>query len=246
MKPKKIFYNYVMGGSEESFLDEGELDFFPEDYFEEPTPALKEYDPDYRHSKCPAFKEYYKNTWVMKQCFPLGMLYKSADQYLETNLGQDVFDEYFMVGDGWLDGTHPEVQFKQGYCFWTEDSDVWIEQFQHPEMTRKGLDVVSGTFPISVWQRPINLGFTIKTYDKNIWLEKGSPLCYVRFSSQRTRDVKFTLEKRSIPKEVLKRQLQSLWLKDWHKNFSWNLIKQRLRKEEEQENKCPFDFLWKR
>ena len=39
-----------MGGSEESFLDEGELDFFPEDYFEEPTPALKEYDPNYRHS----------------------------------------------------------------------------------------------------------------------------------------------------------------------------------------------------
>ena len=92
MKTKKIFYNYVMGGSEESFLDEGELDFFPDDYFEEPTPALKEYDPDYRHSKCPAFKEYYRNTWVMKQCFPLGMLYKSADQYLETNLGQDVFD----------------------------------------------------------------------------------------------------------------------------------------------------------
>jgi hypothetical protein len=45
---------------------------------------------------------------------------------------------------------------------------------------------------------------------------------------------------------VLKRQLQSLWLKDWHKNFSWNLIKQRLRKEEETEKKCPFDFLWKK
>ena len=41
MKTKKIFYNYVMGGSEESFLDEGELEFFPDDYFEEPTPALK-------------------------------------------------------------------------------------------------------------------------------------------------------------------------------------------------------------
>ena len=51
-----------------------------------------------------------------------------------------------------------QIQFKQGYCFWTEDTDVWIEQFQHPDMTRMGLDVVSGTFPISVWQRPINLG----------------------------------------------------------------------------------------
>ena len=153
-----------MGGSEESFLDEGELDFFPEDYFEEPTPALKGYPADYKHSKCPAFKEYYKNTWVMRQSFPLGILYKSTEQYLETNLAQDIFDEYFMLGDGWTDGEYPEIQFKQGYCFWTEDTDVWIEQFQHPDMTRMGLDVVSGTFPISVWQRPINLGFTVKNY----------------------------------------------------------------------------------
>tara|TARA_B100000927_G_scaffold271712_1_gene248835 strand:- start:603 stop:1346 length:744 start_codon:yes stop_codon:yes gene_type:complete len=244
-KTKKIFYNYVIGGSEESFLDEGELDFFADDYFEAPTPALKDYPSSYTHSKCPAFKEYYKNTWVMRQSFPLGLLYNSAENYIETNLSQKLFDEYFILGDDWEKMEHPEIQFNQGYCFWTEDKDVWIEQFQHPDMARLGLDTVSGCFPLSVWQRPINLGFTIKTYDKNIWLEKGSPLCYVRFSSQRTRDVRFTLEKRLIPKDVLKRQNQSLWLKDWHKNYSWNLINKRLKKEEEDEKKCPFNFLWK-
>ena len=246
MKTKKIFYNYVVGGSEQAFADESELDFWADDYFEAPTPALKDYPTTYRHYQCPAFKEYYKNTWVMRQSFPLGFIYKSTENRIESNLDQTNFDAYFMLGDGWTDGEHPEVQFKQGYCFWTEDTDVWLEQFQHPDMSRLGLDTVSGAFPISVWQRPINLGFTIRNYDQNIWLEKGSPLCYVRFSSQRTRDVKFTLEKRPIPKEVLKRQLQSLWLKDWHKNFSWNLIKERLKREEEKEKKCPFDFLWKR
>ena len=203
MKTKKIFYNYVVGGSEKAFADETELDFWADDYFEPPTPALKDYPTTYRHYQCPAFKEYYKNTWVMRQSFPLGMIYKSTEQKIETNISQDNFDAYFMLGNGWLDGEHPEVQFKQGYCFWTEDTDVWLEQFQHPDLARLGLDTVSGAFPISVWQRPINLGFTIKTYDQHIWLEKGSPLCYVRFSSQRTRDVKFTLEKRSIPKDCL-------------------------------------------
>ena len=246
MKHKKIYYNYVMGGNEESFYDRKETDFFPPDYFEEPTPALKGYDMRYRHAKCPAWKDYLKNTWIIKQTLPLGMTFKSEYKYLSTNLAQDIFDQFFMLGDGWLDGEYPEVQFKQGYCFWTEDKDVWIEQFPVPEMTRLGLDVVPGAFPISVWQRPINLGFKITSYDKNIWLEKGAPLCYVRFSSQRTRDVKFSLEKRPIPEEVLKRQLQSLWLKDWHNGFSWDLIKKRLRREEEQENKCPIDFLWKR
>ena len=33
MKTKKIFYNYVVGGSEHAFSDESELDFWAEDYF---------------------------------------------------------------------------------------------------------------------------------------------------------------------------------------------------------------------
>ena len=43
MKTKKIFYNYVVGGSEKAFSDESELDFWADDYFEAPTPALKDY-----------------------------------------------------------------------------------------------------------------------------------------------------------------------------------------------------------
>ncbi len=246
MKTKKIYYNYVMGGSEEAFGETMEQDFFPPDYFQPPTPSLKGYDTRYRHYKCPAFKDYLKNSWVLHQTFPVGLKYETEKKFLSSNLSQEVFDQYFMLGDGWLAGEHPEVQFKQGYCFWTEDKDVWIEQFQHPDMTRLGLNVICGAFPISVWQRPVNLGFTITTYDQTIWLDKGFPLCYVRFSSQRTRDVKFTLEKRPVPQEVHKRQLQNLWLKDWHNNYSWDLIKQRLKREEEQESNCPINFLWKR
>ena len=244
MKHKKIYYNYVMGGSEEAFGETMEQDFFPPDYFKEPTPALKGYDQKYRHAKCPAWKNYHKNTWVIHQTFPVGMKYESDKQYLSTNLGQEIFDQYFMLGDGWLDGEFPEVQFKQGYCFWTEDSDVWIEQYQHPALTQLGLVQIPGAFPISVWQRPVNLGFTIQKYDQTIWLEKDFPLCYVRFSSQRTRDVKFTLEKKTVPQDVHKRQLQNLWLKDWHNGFSWDLIRERLRKEEEAEKSCPINFLW--
>ena len=40
MKTKRIYYNYVMGGSEEAFGETMEQDFFPPDYFKEPTPAL--------------------------------------------------------------------------------------------------------------------------------------------------------------------------------------------------------------
>ena len=161
MKIKTVYYNYVMAGSEESFLDPKETDFFPEDYFEEPQPALKGYDMNYRHAKCPAWKEYHKNVWSLHQSFPLGMLYKSEENFLSTNLSQDIFEQYFMLGDGWLDGEHPEIQFKQGYCFWTDEKDVWIEQFQHnndPIGVRCGSRII----PISVWQRPINLGFKNK------------------------------------------------------------------------------------
>ena len=243
-KIKKIYYNYMIGGDTNSLWNDVETESFPPDYFEEPIPALKGYDVNYRHAKCPAWKEYYINTWILKQSFPLGLRYKSEEKFLGSNLGQTEFDSYFELDKRWLDGEYPEVQLHHQYCFWTEDSDVWVEQFPHADMTRLGLEVVPGTFPISVWQRPITLGLKIIVWDHDIWLKKGASLCYIRFSSQRTRDVKFTLQQRPIPRKVFKQQLQDRDLKKWHKEGSWNLIKDRLNKEEK-ESSCPFNFLWK-
>ena len=103
-----------------------------------PTKYGKGYDRNYSHAKCPAWKEYFKNTWVFYQPFDLGMYYNSNDKYLQTNLAQEIFDEYFLLASNWLDGELPEIQFKLGTALWTRDNDVWVEQVPHPLLARYG------------------------------------------------------------------------------------------------------------
>ena len=52
------------------------------------------------------------------------------------------------------------------------------------------------------------------------------------------------LKKDQSLRKWAKRQPQDLWLKDWHNNYSWDLIKSRLKKEEE--SQCPFKWMWKK
>ena len=60
----------------------------------EPTKFGSKYDRNYSHAKCPMVRVG-KNTWIFYQPFDLGMLYKSTDKYLDTNLAQPIFDEFF-------------------------------------------------------------------------------------------------------------------------------------------------------
>ena len=71
-----------------------------------------------------------------------------------------------MLGDGWLDGEHPEFNSSKviasGLMKGCLDRTI-----STPNNDPIGVRFV-GIFPISVWQRPINLGFKITSYDQNI------------------------------------------------------------------------------
>ena len=90
----KIYYNYAIGDFP------NEVDFFPEDYFLEP----KRYhvDRDFDHARCPAFREYYKNTFTLFQQFPINFdSYDSERKYLQTDLRYHHkvnLDQYFELG----------------------------------------------------------------------------------------------------------------------------------------------------
>ena len=84
-----------------------------------------------------------------------------------------------------MDGEHPTIQLRDTYLFWTKNKDVWIEQIPHPLISRYGIEIIPGTFPISVWQRPVVCGFNILDYDVNIKIARGTPLYYIRFYSKK-------------------------------------------------------------
>ena len=231
---KKVYWSYSIG-------EDPTTDPLPEDYVESPKKFKSGYDTRYDHSKCPAWKEWGKNTWIISQPFDIGIHYNSKDKYLQTNLNQNAFDEYFHLADTWLNGEYPEIQMKYNLSLWTRDKDVWIEQVPHPLLSRHGIDLVPGTFPISVWFRPLVVGVKILDFDQNLWLPKGTPLYYIRFCSRRG-DSTFSLEKGDPPKDLIKKHHQHTQLRFFTQFNAWDIIKKRT----DEESKCPFSRLWKR
>ncbi|BCU98375.1 MAG: hypothetical protein CM15mV22_0070 [Eurybiavirus sp.] len=80
--------------------------------------------------------------WVVKQPFDLGMKVDTKEKRINTDLTQKAYDDYFHVGERWLEGEYPEIQFKLNYVFWTNEKDVWVEQIPHPLLSRQGFEVV--------------------------------------------------------------------------------------------------------
>jgi len=233
MKKVKYFSTIGFGGDEE---------YLPPDYLIAPKKCIIEQDKNHMYSKCPALKEWGKNTWIVYQPFDIEIEYVSAEKRLIGNLSQSAFDNYIHLASYWLDGKNPNVQFNDFYLFWTEEKDVWVEQIPHPLISRQGIEVIPGTFPISVWQRPVVCGFNILDYDVNIKIPRGTPLYYVRFYSRKS-DSLFSLNKETPSKKLLQSQKQHTRLKDYAPQDSWNLIQDRLKKED---SSCPFNFLWKK
>jgi len=220
---------------------EGE-EYLPPDYDIPPKKCIVEQDKNHMYSKCPALKEWGKNTWIVYQPFDIEIEYISAEKRLIGNLNQENFNTFIHLPPYWLDGEHPNVQFNHAYLFWTKEKDVWVEQVTHPLISRYGVQVIPGTFPISVWQRPVVFGFNILDYDVNIKIPRGTPLYYVRFYS-RKKDSLFPLNKETPPKKVIQSQKQNTRLKQYAPFASWDLIQDRLEKED---SSCPFNFLWKK
>ena len=219
---KTIYYDYSMG----EWIPK-HMNSLPEDYFLPPEKYLKDINHDFLHSKCPAWKYYYKNTFTIRQQFPLKI--KNEGQILANLEDRFAFDRYFD-----LKGASNEFQMLNIYMFWTDAKDVWLEQTPHPELTRKGLDLVCGSFPISEWNRPISIGVVMNT--DHVVLDRGDPLYNVRFTSKGDHNVAYKLVKREFPQHLDKRSKRDLELQHWQWGESWNLIKQRL----DRIPRCPF------
>ena len=219
---KKAYWSYRIG-------ENG--DQLPPDFYEAPKLYKTGYDMKYDHAKCPAWKKWTDNTWMVTQPFDLG--FKIKEYRIESSLTQEAYDDYFQLGDNWLNGSHPEIQMKYVMSIWTEDKDVWIEQIPHPLLSRYGLELIPATFPISVWFRPMVIG--VKVLDNDIYLPKGTPLYYFRLYSKRS-DSDFQLQQRDVPEKMIKQLNENNTLRKFTMFNAWDIIKGRVSKE----GKCPF------
>ena len=223
---KKVYWDYTIG--------DGPDTKFPNEFIESPKKFRAGYNSNYDHVKCPAWKKWTENCWVVKQPFDVGMKCDTKNGKLATDLTQKAYDAYFHVGPNWLGGTYPEIQLKLSYILWTSEKDVWVEQIPHPLLSRYGFELIPATFPISHWHRPLVVGLKVLDTDQNLQLKAGTPLYYFRLYSKKS-DPDFILEQKKAPEEWHRMHRQTSILREFAPFKAWGIIKKRV----STSGKCP-------
>lgn len=232
---KKVYWSLTLGDTIDQVL--------PPDYTDPPEKFATGYDVRYEHAKCPAWKEYGKNTWLIKSPFDIKFKVDQLSNRIETNLRPEAQFQLIDQMPNWNDAEFPEIQLKYLLSLWTKDKDVWVEQVPHPLLSRYGLELVPATFPVSVWFRPLSVGVKILDVNKQISIPKGTPLYYFRLYSQRSRS-NFEIMHKPPTEKTKADGIANMRLKIFAKFDSWGLIEKRIDKEKESE--CPFKFLHKK
>ena len=146
--------------------------------------------------------------------------------------------------DADINSPRPVIQLKfPQFIFWTHDSDIWLEQYDHP-MTAldNNFITIGGWFNLSNWTRGSSLGITIVDSAKPVIIRKGDPLFRMSFHSPNPDDGIILSQEKDpdkidlIYEEYRKKQEEGQRERTWvPKLFSKTSTN----------SKCPFSFLFK-
>jgi hypothetical protein len=175
-------------------------------------------------TKCPANAAFLKNLFVVKSPFDLEIKYYREDRKVWVSQKQNFVDHMVHTRfDHYTKTDYAMLSVLVSYIF-VADEPVWIEvypPFLHGEV--KNTRLVSGTFDIHSWQRPIDFSFEILNDKKPIKIKEGQPLYYVKFVSKKLNDT-FELKRLKWTKELneahLRCQPQNFIL-----NMAWRLMR---------------------
>ena len=162
-------------------------------YFE-PEPVLKyiasQRNNDVEYLKCPAFQQYYANTFVIKSPVDLELkIEKNSDgkKILVTkDFNQNFYNDHIFPRLA-QNTAFSMFSLEFSYIFYSKDS-VTLEMLPaNMEKTTfiKNTNLIPGEFDISKWIRPVSPAFEIVNDLEVLSISRGDPLFYVRFKSDK-------------------------------------------------------------
>lgn len=161
--------------------------------FTEPQPLLKEVGKVYGHTqfwKCPAVTAMCTNTFVVHAPMDITVeLFAGADgayNFRTPDITQDVVDAFFRIE---VDGTLQMPPYFVMYCKEPLMVEVLPLLFL-PSAVENGT-LISGTFDIGKWIRPLTFAVLPKSYEKPIVIKRGDPLYCIRFLPKNGETVRF-------------------------------------------------------
>jgi len=155
----------------------------------EPEPVLPRIikdrvnSPDNSFIHCPAFRDYYRNVYVIRSPVDIKLIYDKETDFLSVSpQSQNFYDNYFVHrGDQISESSAPLFSFCVKYLF-IANKDCMMEQIpvsMHDNNHLNNMRLISGTFNIHRWFRPVEFAFEMLTPEVSI--KRGDPLFYVRF-----------------------------------------------------------------
>jgi hypothetical protein len=195
----------------------------------DPIPVLKYYsdNKDASFQKCPAYLNYYKNTFVV--CSPIDIEieinkdHNWANVIVPKDLPQIMFNPRFKEENNSL---YPVFSLRVSKLLMTtKHPNVYIEQSEPLLEWERATDIriISGNFNISKWTRPLEAAFEQRNKNIVVKFKRGQPMYYVRFITQDPDDI-VILNKTEITKELYDDALRCVSIKGFKPNTALNVL----------------------
>jgi hypothetical protein len=205
---------------------------------------------------CPAFKEFCKNTFVIKAPFDMTITIDQKNSIVNTSFNQLVYDlTTFSRGFQELDRFEKNkflLTLPPAYIFYSDD-DMEIESFSCPLSLdtlspQQNFRVIPGRFNISKWIRALDFTIEIDKDVSEIKIKEGDILFCVRFIPKK--DDKVVLERKSLSQNIINVFSACTAVKLFQRNLPLNRLYQIAepflnlyrRKKWFSKGKCPLDF----
>ena len=197
----------------------------------------KKYHEKHTYWKCPAWKHYWKNAFVIFSQMDMTITYKK-----DTGVVDDWSYKFINVDEG----KAPPImirpptpyngvlvgQMHQHFSLWSKErtKDIWVEILSPPNFAEKGIEIITAEYPFNRWPRMMLSACRFNNEVTNI--SRGEPIGIIRFRSY---DTTFSLERKDAPDKLKVKSLNLSSIKDFLPGKSWEIIK---------ENKCPMKKFW--
>lgn len=197
------------------------------------TSIVKDRENDALHLKCPAVKDFFKNTFLVRS--PVDVSFKFNSGFVSpVSKDHKLFKSFIYQQNEQRDSRqiYPSFQLTMNYLFYSKQP-VRFEQLpallSHNELTNN-TKLIPGTFDISKWIRPISVGYEVTDEKRIITIKRGDPLFYFRLLPENGKTVK--LERKMVDYNIksmadacskLKEGVRGLSLKENYEIASWRI-----------------------
>ena len=224
---KKIYYAPFMEGYQfgwEHPLFEEEVYIPIQSYLS----YYKEYHEKHTYWKCPAWKHYWKNSFV---------IFSQMDMTITYDKNTGVVDQWSYDFINVDEGKSPPTlmkpptpynkvlvgQMHQHFTFWSKEKtkDIWVEIVSPPSFAEKGIEIISAEYPFNRWPRMILSACRFNNEVTNIL--RGEPIGIVRFRSY---DTAFSLERKDAPDKLRVKSHNLARVKNFLPGKSWEIVKE--------------------